>query len=192
MNNCNDNKNNGCNCQCNTNKSDSKTGDKQMDMTVCTHVQAVLPMLQTYNTKVLKPNLCCKKNILTQEMIACEDMKYVIKWDFDLNGKTITVPNNCILEFDGGTLKNGTIIGQDTFIDDAGGLGTSTIFGEGITREGTWRQHEGGGGSVEQIQSDWNQTDSNKPDFIKNKPEIPSGVVIEYATADDIRALFHD
>ena len=30
-----------------------------------------------------------------------------------------------------------------------------------------------------QIQSDWNQTDNNAVDFIKNKPTIPSGVVVD-------------
>lgn len=78
-------------------------------------------------------------------MVNCEGYKYVIRWDFDLNGKTILVPENCILEFDGGTLSNGTIIGQDTYINDVGGLGVETLFGEGITREGTWRINEGGG-----------------------------------------------
>ena len=31
-----------------------------------------------------------------------------------------------------------------------------------------------GGGSVEQVQSDWNQSDSTKVDYIKNKPSIPT------------------
>jgi len=44
-------------------------------------------------------------------MLSCENYKYIIKWDFDLGGQTIKVPKNCILEFDGGSLKNGTIIG---------------------------------------------------------------------------------
>lgn len=141
--NCNNNQNNnnGCGCNCNPHPTPAPK-PVDINMNVCDRNINMLPMLQTYTTKVLKPNIngCCKKNILTQEMMNCEDMKYVIKWDFDLNGKTITVPENCILEFDGGSLCNGTIIGQGTFINDVGGLGIDVVFGENITREGTWRQ----------------------------------------------------
>ena len=75
----------------------------------------------------------------------CDNTKYVIKWDYDLNGQTITVPKNCILEFDGGTLKNGTIIGQDTVINNIGDL--NNIFGRNLVKSGSWRDHfarEGG------------------------------------------------
>lgn len=188
-----------CNCQCQHEIPCNK--GTHMDMGVCGHSSKLYPMLQTYTTKVLQPTMCCgKKVLLTQQMMACEDYKYVIRWDFDLGGKTILVPENCILEFDGGTLRNGTIIGQDTYINDVGGLGVETLFGPGLTREGTWRMNEGGG-SFEQVQSDWNETnpqskafiknkpadvgtkvqsdwnqsDSTKPDYIKNKPTIPSG-----------------
>ena len=93
--------------------------------------------LSTYTTRILKPNIVGGKNILTQAMISSKNTKYVIKWNFDLDSKTITVPKKCVLEFDGGSLKNGTIIGQDTFVNNVGGV--ETIFGAGITQEGTWR-----------------------------------------------------
>lgn len=32
----------------------------------------------------------------------------------------------------------------------------------------------GGGGSFSQIQSDWNESDNTEPDYIKNKPDVPS------------------
>ena len=101
----------------------------------------------TYETIRLKPNFCCKINSLTQDMLCKENAKYVIEYDFSLLGQTITVPKNSILEFDGGTLSNGTIIGQDTYINDVGGLGVDTLFGESITRNGTWRINESGGSS---------------------------------------------
>lgn len=69
--------------------------------------------------------------------------KYVIKWDFDLGGQTVTVPENCILEFDGGSLKNGTIIGQDTLFINVGDV---DIWGWNLTRRGTWREKQGGKG----------------------------------------------
>lgn len=54
--------------------------------------------------------------------------KYVIKWNFDLNNNTITIPENCILEFDGGSLNNGTIIlNNDTQI-----IASGKVFGDNL------------------------------------------------------------
>lgn len=41
-----------------------------------------------------------------------------------------------------------------------------------------------GGGSLEQIQSDWNQSDASKVDFIKHKPTIPD--VSNYYTKSEV------
>lgn len=93
----------------------------------------------TYKTVVLKGNASFKDQIETAE----GPTKFVIRWDFDLNDEVVTVPENCILEFDGGSLKNGTIIGQDTVFINVGDV---DIWGENLIREGTWREHSGGGG----------------------------------------------
>ena len=62
----------------------------------------------TYKTIILKKNLVNGINILTQEMMSVSNTKYVIKYDYALS-EDITVPDNCILEFDGGSIANGTI-----------------------------------------------------------------------------------
>lgn len=109
-----------------------------IDMQVRDRNIDALPTLQVYTTKVLKPNThsmqCQHKNILTQEMVCCEDCKYVIKWKYDLNGQSIEIPENCILEFDGGSLSNGTIVGNDTKIVN---LYDYSILSE-VTLEGTF------------------------------------------------------
>jgi hypothetical protein len=38
---------------------------------------------------------------------------YEIRYDYDLNGQTITIPANCVLKFNGGSLKNGILIGLE-------------------------------------------------------------------------------
>lgn len=48
------------------------------------------------------------KNILTQEMINDANTRYIIQYDYDLNGEEITIPEGCILDFQGGSLNNGT------------------------------------------------------------------------------------
>ena len=55
-------------------------------------------------------------NLLTQEDINTPHTIYHIQYDFDLNGQTIQVPEDCVLLFEGGSLNNGTIILNDTII----------------------------------------------------------------------------
>lgn len=54
-------------------------------------------------------------NMLTQEMISDANTIYHIQYDYIL-GEDVTIPANCILEFDGGSLSNGTLVGQNTII----------------------------------------------------------------------------
>ena len=56
------------------------------------------------------------KNILIQDMISKANTKYIIQYTYDLNGATITVPANCVLEFQGGSITNGTLVCNNTVI----------------------------------------------------------------------------
>ena len=60
------------------------------------------------------------KNVLTQDMINKSNTIYEIRYDFDLNGGEITIPESCILDFQGGSLYNGTIILDNTKINPNG------------------------------------------------------------------------
>ena len=74
------------------------------------------------------------RNILTPTMMNQPNTIYVIRYDFDLNGQTIQVQDNCTLMFHGGKLKNGTIKGNNTQIEAV----PSLIFNN-ITFSGRWR-----------------------------------------------------
>lgn len=71
--------------------------------------------------KILRKNIQTidgvRKNILTQDMINNPDTIYEIRYDFDLNGAEITIPENCVLKFNGGSLSNGTIEFNNTKIE---------------------------------------------------------------------------
>lgn len=58
---------------------------------------------------VTPENLGYAVNLLTTEMVAQENTIYRIQYDYNLNGETITLPTGCVLEFNGGSLQNGTI-----------------------------------------------------------------------------------
>lgn len=69
----------------------------------------------TYKTIILKKNLVNGVNTLTQKMMSTQNTKYVIKYNYVL-GEDITIPYNCILEFDGGSISNGRIVFDSTYI----------------------------------------------------------------------------
>jgi hypothetical protein len=95
------------------------------------------------------------KNVLTQAMVNTANTIYHIQYDYDLNGETITLPAGCVLEFEGGSLANGTLAGSNTAID----ADNVVIFGDDIIVSGTWL--------IPNIYSDWfaNITETNR---IKN------------------------
>lgn len=70
--------------------------------------------------KILRKNIKTvnnvKKNVLEQSMINSVNTIYEIRYDFDLNGATITIPSGCTLTFEGGSLSNGTVEGNSTTV----------------------------------------------------------------------------
>lgn len=75
------------------------------------------------------------------------------------NNITGSGTSGCLTKFNGtNTVTDGPALGTDT-----------TKY---LRNDGTWAVPPGT--TAAQIQSDWNQTDSSKLDYIKNKPTIPS------------------
>lgn len=102
--------------------------------------------------KILRKNMMNGVNILTQEMMPIDTEEgpndpgkntiYIIQYDFDLDGMTIKIPSNSILKFNGGSLCNGTLIGNNTKI-----IASKVTIFENVIIEGTW--------SVPEITSSW-------------------------------------
>lgn len=65
---------------------------------------------------ILRKNIVDEKNVLTQEMINEPNTVYEIRYNFDLNEQEITIPQGCILKFEGGSLNNGTLKGNNSII----------------------------------------------------------------------------
>ena len=55
-------------------------------------------------------------NTLTQHMMRKPNTIYIIQYDYCLAGQTIEVPDNCVLDFQGGSLRNGTIRFYNTIL----------------------------------------------------------------------------
>lgn len=68
---------------------------------------------------------------------------YEIRYDFDLGGETLEVPANCVLDFKGGNIDNGEIVGNNTAVVAEG----VSIFGDNLTLKGKW--------SIDNIYPEW-------------------------------------
>lgn len=70
------------------------------------------------------------------EQVTQPNTKYIVKHDFDLGGQSITLPENCILEIDGGSISNGTLVGDNTVLVNSNKQNKSDILN--VTISGTW------------------------------------------------------
>ena len=79
-----------------------------------------------------------KQGVLYQTDFPSENTTYVVRYDFTL-GEDITVPANCILEFDRGSISGAyTITGNNTGIH----AGLVKIFNTNVTLAGSWNVTE--------------------------------------------------
>lgn len=60
---------------------------------------------------------------------------YSIAKDYNLNGKTISVADGCVIKFEGGSLSNGELKGNNTQIEAY----YQHVFKDGLRLSGTWR-----------------------------------------------------
>lgn len=98
----------------------------------------------------LDPNLVNAKNVLTQNMVSKTNTIYIIQYDFELNGAEITIPEGCVLDFQGGSLSNGIVKGNNTHISAF----ATTIFKSNIKLSGIW--------NVEEVYAEWFGAVKNK------------------------------
>lgn len=74
-----------------------------------------------------------KDNTFASQVTATNTI-YEIRYAFDLGGGEVTIPDGCVLKFDGGELTNGTIVGTNTGIH----AGLVKIFGTDIILSGSF------------------------------------------------------
>ena len=82
----------------------------------------------TYTSKAVKAGIPFASQVTEP------NTKYIIKYDFDLDDDFV-LPDNCILEFDGGSISsNHTLTGNNTSIQ----AGLVKIFNTDVSIDGTW------------------------------------------------------
>lgn len=66
--------------------------------------------------KIVKSDTKSDINILNSSLFKKENTIYYIKYDYDINNGIVELPNNSVLFFIGGSIKNGTIVGNNSSI----------------------------------------------------------------------------
>lgn len=88
--------------------------------------------------KILRKNWVTGVNVLSPDELSLEHTIYEIRYDFDLQGQTVTLPEGCVLLFKGGTINNGTVVCNYTDIiginkfEDGGTAIFSGSFNKGL------------------------------------------------------------
>lgn len=88
-----------------------------------------------------------KKNKSLIEQIKEENTIYEVRYAYDLGGETLSMPENCVLKFEGGIISNGTINGNKTSIVAP----ICKIFGDNLNFDICTNQ----GFNVEYIYAEW-------------------------------------
>ena len=57
-----------------------------------------------------------RKNKSFAEQVTLQNTIYEIRYDFDLDGEEVAIPEGCVLYFQGGSLNNGYLVGNNTSI----------------------------------------------------------------------------
>lgn len=113
-----------------------------------------------------------KRRTNLKQILKKDSKRFLIKYDFDLQGDTVVVGKNCILDFRGGSINNGAVVGQATEIS----FREKPIFSK-INISGTWNVPVVSSRMFEDIDRDnvlaqvFNLTDS----LIHNKVIIEDG-----------------
>lgn len=143
-------------CSCSVNKTSDKNVEISYGYNNATHLD--LDSLFFINKETLyfekKDFITLKKNISFKEQVCKANTIYELLYDFDLSKDIVSIPDNCVLFFNGGCLSNGTIIGHNTDIR----ADRRRIFRNvTISEEGTWL--------IQKITSEWFDFKINKNDY---------------------------
>lgn len=95
--------------------------------------------------------------VLSNSILKKAQGEFVVRENYTLSGESIKLPRDLKLVFSGGTINDGTIIGDNNSIEFRQ---NQPAFGLDITIEGSW--------NVQEIKDSWFEFDSS-PDFISNR-----------------------
>lgn len=94
----------------------------------------------TYNNPIYfikkTKNLDAEKEFNILDSLTGSNTIFEVNYDYDLNCRMLRLPENSVLKFNGGSIKNATIVGNNTTIIADG---NDNIFGRNTEILGTWK-----------------------------------------------------
>ena len=102
----------------------SNTEDINIIQSVDRKSHTISAMLADRDTTNGMGYVILRKDKSFKEQVTQENTIYEIRYDFDLNGAEITIPEGCVLDFQGGMISNGSIVFSNTL--NAGEINFST------------------------------------------------------------------
>lgn len=79
--------------------------------------------------KILRQNILNGTNVLAQSMILSANTVYEIRYDYDLQGQEVTIPEGCVLDFQGGSFNNGNVTFNNTEINNNNNIFNNITIG---------------------------------------------------------------
>ena len=126
--------------------------------------------------KIIRRKDGARNDLTFEEQLGPSYTIYEVRNDFIVTEEEITFPTGSVLYFNGGSLSNPD--GTTRIIGD------KAVFSSFVPKDRTlnnvelvedWSYYQ-----AEQVQADWEQTNEEAPDYIKNKPEISDFINREY------------
>ena len=76
-------------------------------------------MMLPFEVQACSKKVLVRRGMDMEKVFASDNKQYIIEQDFDLEGKTVKIGKGCTLVFQGGSLANGTVIGNNTEVKAA-------------------------------------------------------------------------
>lgn len=105
------------------------------DLTAVAEVDRVVARFKDRDTTKGKGYIILRTVKSLVEQMTQENTIYEVRYDFDLGGKTLEVPADCVLDFKGGCFKNGNIVFNKTFLDGIVNFDRTCIPSGSITNQ---------------------------------------------------------
>lgn len=82
-------------------------------------------------------------NVFENSLLTSPNTIYIIKYDYDINNREVSLPNNSILYFDGGSISNSSVVGGAITGNHSTICAVNdNIFSNKVAIKGTWTNEE--------------------------------------------------
>lgn len=98
-------------------------------LTVLILLTAVLCGMDDLQASVQSKTIVLRKGVALSEQMIYTNTRYIIRYDFDLHNDEINIPSRCVMEFDGGTIFNGTVNLQNSRLEGIDGFSNVKLTG---------------------------------------------------------------